>query len=135
MPHEPVLIVDDNEFIRASMIKLLEANGYEVMGAGNGQDAMDKIRTQIFSMIITDILMPETDGFKLVDYIRNCPEPTRSTPIIAISGGNRAIDAIEALSTLEEKVDVILKKPFNRKDFLNSIEKHIRKGDTSTVTA
>jgi len=135
MLYEPVLVVDDNEFIRASMIKFLEANGYKIVGVANGQEAINKIRTQAFSIVITDILMPETNGFELVDYIRSHAEPIKSMPIIAISGGNRAIDAIEILSDLEEKVNVILKKPFNKKDLLDSMEKHMRKGNTSTVTA
>lgn len=135
MSQKPVLVVDDNEFIRASMIKFLETNGYKVIGAANGQDAMDKIRTQPFSIVITDVLMPETDGFELVDYIRGYSEPVKSTPIIAISGGGRAIDATTALSALEEKADVVLKKPFSKKDLLDSVAKHMRKGDVSTGTA
>lgn len=135
MSHKPVLVVDDNEFIRASMIKFLETNGYKVVGAANGQDAMDQIRLQPFSIVITDVLMPETDGFELVDYIRGYSEPVKSTPIIAISGGGRAIDATTALSALEEKADVVLKKPFSKKDLLDSVAKYIRKGDASTGTA
>lgn len=129
MSHNPVLIVDDNEFIRASMIKFLETNGYKVVGASNGQDAMDKIRGQSFSIVITDVLMPETDGFELVDYIRGYEEPVKSTPIIAISGGGRSIDATTALSALEEKANVILKKPFSKKELLDCVAKHMRKNN------
>ena len=88
----PILVVDDNEFIRASMIKFLETNNYEVFGVGHAQDAMDALRAQEFGIVITDVLMPDTDGFELVDFIRGYTEPMKSTPIIAISGGGRTID-------------------------------------------
>ena len=126
-----VLVVDDNEFIRASMEKFLETNKYEVVGAKNGQDAMDTLRKQTFGIIVTDVLMPEADGFELIDFIRRQGEPTKSTPIIAISGGGRTVDAASALAVLEEKVDVVLKKPFSKNELLNKVASHIR---TNTKT-
>lgn len=125
--HLPVLIVDDNEFIRASMEKFLETNKYKVVGAANGQQAMEKLRTQAFGIVITDVLMPEADGFELIDFIRGYSEPVQSTPIIAISGGGRTIDASTALSALEKKVNVILKKPFSKKELLEQVGIYIRK--------
>ena len=133
MLNMPILVVDDNEFIRASMMKFLETNKYKVVGAKNGQDAMDQLRSQTFAMVITDVLMPETDGFELIDFIRGHEEPIKSTPVIAISGGGRTIDAGSALSTLEDKVEVILKKPFSKKDLLNDVAEHMRKTDPKDV--
>lgn len=129
----PVLIVDDNEFIRASMVKFLENSQYTVVGAGNGQEAIDLLQKQNFGIVITDILMPETDGFELVEKIRAMPDPTNKTPVIAISGGGRTIDANAALSALEDSADVILKKPFSKKDLLAEVAKHIREGDVEFV--
>lgn len=129
----PVLIVDDNEFIRASMEKFLETNKYKIIGAKNGQDAMDKLRQQPFGIVITDVLMPETDGFELIDFIRGYEEPMKSTPIIAISGGGRTIDADAALAALEEKANVILKKPFSKNELLSQVAKHIRRRDNAGV--
>lgn len=126
MDQLPVLVVDDNEFIRASMEKFLETNKYTVVGAKDGQDAMDKLREQTFGIIVTDVLMPETDGFELIDYIRGHDEPMKSTPIIAISGGGRTVDADVALGALEEKTNVILKKPFSKNDLLDHVAQHIR---------
>lgn len=133
MEKQRVLVVDDNEFIRASMEKFLETNKYEVVGAKNGQDAMDKLRKQTFGIVVTDVLMPETDGFELIDFIRGYDEPMKSTPIIAISGGGRTVDAASALSVLEEKVDVVLKKPFSKNELLNQVGKHIRKTPPADV--
>lgn len=121
MSNLPILVVDDNEFIRASMIKFLQSNRYEVVGAPHATDAMHELRERQFSVIITDVLMPDTDGFELVDYIRGYEEPLKSTPIIAISGGGRTIDADAVLGALEEKVDLVLKKPFSKKTLLDHV--------------
>ncbi len=127
MSNLPILVVDDNEFIRASMIKFLESNRYHVVGAPHAQDAMHELREREFALVITDVLMPDTDGFELVDYIRGYDEPMKSTPIIAISGGGRTIDAGAVLSALEEKVNLILKKPFSKKDLLDNVAQLIEK--------
>jgi two-component system response regulator ResD len=134
MAQLPVLVVDDNEFIRASMIKFLEMNSYEVVGVGHAQDAMDELRATEYGLIITDVLMPDTDGFELVDFIRGYTEPVKSTPIIAISGGGRTIDADSALNALEEKVDLIMKKPFSKKELLDKTAELIKKESTSPDT-
>ncbi len=122
----PVLVVDDNEFIRASMVKFLETNGYAVVGVGHAQDAMDELRGSEYGLIITDILMPETDGAELIDFIRGYSNPTKTTPIIAISGGGRTMDANSVLESLEEKVDCIMKKPFSKKELLNKVGELIK---------
>jgi two-component system response regulator ResD len=134
MAQLPVLVVDDNEFIRASMIKFLEMNRYDVVGVGHAQDAMDELRATEYGLIITDVLMPDTDGFELVDFIRGYTEPVKSTPIIAISGGGRTIDADSALNALEEKVDLIMKKPFSKKELLDKTAELIKKESTSPDT-
>ena len=128
MAELPVLIVDDNEFIRASMVKFLEAHGYAVLGVNNAKDAMTILHERPFGLVITDVLMPETDGFELVDYIRSCDEPLSAIPVIAISGGGRTIDADTVLSALEEKVQLILKKPFSKKELLDNVAGIIRDG-------
>ena len=133
MKKQTVLVVDDNEFIRASMEKFLETNKYDVVGAKNGQDAMDKLRKQTFGIVVTDVLMPETDGFELIEFIRGYDEPVKSTPIIAISGGGRTVDAASALAALEGKVNVVLKKPFSKNELLNQVGRHIRKPSPDDV--
>lgn len=129
MSNLPILVVDDNEFIRASMVKFLQSNRHEVVGTSHAQDAMHELREREFALVITDVLMPDTDGFELVDYIRGYDEPMKSTPIIAISGGGRSIDANAVLSALEEKVDLILKKPFSKQDLLSHVSALMKKQD------
>jgi two-component system OmpR family response regulator len=123
MNSKPILIVDDNEFIRASMVKFIEAHGYSVIGTGNAKEAMTILNEKEVLLVITDVLMPDTNGFELVDFIRNSNDLGESMPIIAISGGGRAMDADTVLTSLEEKVDLILKKPFSKKELLDNVSK------------
>lgn len=125
----PILVIDDNEFIRASMMKFLDSNRYTVVGAGSATEAMELLRNKQFGLIITDILMPDTDGFELIDFVKEGDAPLKSTPIIAISGGGRSIDADTVLTALEEKVDYVLKKPFSKKDLLERTAKLLKKDD------
>lgn len=132
-----ILVVDDNDFIRASMVKFLESNNYPVIGVSHATDAMHELREKEFGVVITDVLMPDTDGFELVDYIRGYDEPLKSVPIIAISGGGRTVDASAVLSALEEKVNLILKKPFSKKDLLDNVaillENNNRQGASASI--
>ncbi len=127
MANLPILVVDDNEFIRASMIKFLESNRHTVVGAAHAHDAMDYLRENQFGLIITDVLMPDTDGFELVEFIRSQEEPLKSTPIVAISGGGRSVDAAAVLGALEKKVDLVMKKPFSKKDLLDKVDQLLNK--------
>lgn len=133
MSNLPVLVVDDNEFIRASMVKFLEANKYQVVAASNGLEAMKLLQVQDFAAVVTDVLMPDGDGFELVDFIRDSKDETRKAmAIIAISGGGRTIDATSALAALKAKADVVLKKPFSKKELLVKIATEIqRKSDAA----
>ena len=135
MSNLPILVVDDNEFIRASMVKFLQSNRYNVVGVSHAQDAMHELREGEFALVVTDVLMPDTDGFELVDYIRGYDEPMKSTPIIAISGGGRSVDASAVLGALEEKVELILKKPFSKQDLLDHVAVLMNKdGKTQNIS-
>lgn len=74
-----ILIVDDHAQNRYYLERLLVANGHECVGAGNGQVALDALRKSKFDVIISDVLMPEMDGFQLCRetrrdlYLRETP--------------------------------------------------------------
>ncbi len=60
-----ILIVDDNKVNLSLLERLLKNNGYKVVSAENGAEALEKLRANGFGMIISDILMPVMDGFQL----------------------------------------------------------------------
>jgi CheY-like chemotaxis protein len=66
MSAKRILVVDDHEQIRESISEILEIQGYEVKTAINGKDAMDQIGGFQPDLIVTDILMPDMDGYELM---------------------------------------------------------------------
>lgn len=66
-----LLIVEDDKELNLSVCDYLESNGYQVKSAQNGAIALDEIKNEEFDLVISDIMMPQMDGFTLVERIRN----------------------------------------------------------------
>jgi CheY-like chemotaxis protein len=79
-----VLIVDDDTAVRDSLAAVMEAFGFRTCIAGNGREGLEAIKTEAPAAIITDLQMPEMDGFELLTALR-CAKT--SIPVIVISGG------------------------------------------------
>ena len=75
-----ILIVDDEPTLRQLLRTVLERAGYEVAEADNGNEAMGIIRAIELDLVITDIFMPENDGFELIQHLR------RAAPRVKIIG-------------------------------------------------
>lgn len=78
-----VLLADDDEVSRRVMVILLKKMGFEVVVAGNGEEAVEKYKDDTFDLILMDINMPVIDGFTATSIIRS--KEKRHTPIIAIT--------------------------------------------------
>jgi CheY-like chemotaxis protein len=64
------LIADDEYLIRWSLSQGLAREGYEVISVENGRKAIEAVRTQNFDFVITDLIMPESDGWEVLEAIR-----------------------------------------------------------------
>ena len=67
---EKILIVDDEENSRIGLSKILAKSGYEVITAENGKQALDTLKQEACSLVITDMKMPEMDGIQLLREIK-----------------------------------------------------------------
>jgi signal transduction histidine kinase len=67
---ERILVVDDEEPIREMISKMMSRFGYEAATAGNGKEALEVLRHEPFSILVTDIIMPEMDGFELMKAVQ-----------------------------------------------------------------
>lgn len=89
-----ILVVDDEPLVRRSLSELLTLSGYSVSTANNGQEALDLLKSYNTDIIISDIKMPEMDGFQLLKQVKNIYS---DTPIILITSFGSIENAVEAM--------------------------------------
>ena len=124
-----ILIVDDEEHVRAALKQVLERAGYEVAVAATGKEGLELMQREGADLVITDVIMPGIDGITTARKIR---EKFRDTRIIVISGGGKAApepyepDAISTRSYLASAniagADRTLTKPFDRQEILRAVK-------------
>lgn len=120
MPDETILIVDDEKEI----VKLLEIyltnEGYRLLTASNGLEALDHLRVDTVDLIILDVMMPSMDGIAACMAIRE----TNNTPIIMLSAKSQDIDKIAGLSI---GADDYVTKPFNPLELVARVKSQLRR--------
>ncbi len=116
-----VLLVDDNQEMREYVGRLLTAR-FEVITATNGRDALQKAKKQIPDLVLSDVMMPEMDGFQLLAALREQPA-TSSVPVILLSARAGEDSRIEGM---ESGADDYLVKPFTARELLTRVEAHIK---------
>ncbi|WP_269501400.1 hybrid sensor histidine kinase/response regulator [Burkholderia sp. IMCC1007] len=87
-----VLVVDDDATTRASLAAALETLGAEVSTAQSGHDALDAVAQQRPSVVLSDLAMPDGDGFWLVDHIRHLPDGGARLPVVAVTAHAGSMD-------------------------------------------
>ncbi|MBP3283889.1 MAG: response regulator transcription factor [Clostridia bacterium] len=120
-----ILIVDDEEKIRAFIKKYANFEGHSVMEAGNGMDALSLLEEHSFDIIILDIMMPELDGFSTAKEIRK----KYTTPIIMLSARGEEYDKIHGF---ELGIDDYVVKPFSPKELMMRVEAVLKRTGTNT---
>ena len=114
----PILIIEDIPNIRDLLEVTLRYKGYQVFSAADGEEAIEKIKTQLPSLIVTDVLMPRMDGFSLAQKLRTDPL-TGKIPIIIISATYLAPEDKD----FAERLGIVrfIEKPIDTEDFLLTI--------------
>jgi signal transduction histidine kinase/DNA-binding response OmpR family regulator len=113
-----LLIVEDNPDIRQFLIACLE-NNYQLLTAANGQEGIDLALEQVPDLIISDVMMPEKDGFELCEILKN-DERTSHIPIILLTA---KVDLESKISGLKTGADAYLTKPFEQEELMVRLEK------------
>jgi len=113
-----VLIVEDVPDILRLLEETLKFKGYQAVTAFNGQEALEIIRRQKPSLVITDIMMPKLDGFGLVHRLRINPE-TRDIPVIFLTATYVALE--DKAFALNIGATRFIEKPVNFERFLETI--------------
>jgi two-component system sensor histidine kinase/response regulator len=118
-----ILVVEDDEAIRATMLDILEFNGYATLHAANGPDGLAMARRHRPDVVLTDIKMPGMDGFELIKAMR-ADEGTRATPIIIVSA---SVAPEQMRAGMDLGAEDFLVKPFTEDQVLSSIRARLEK--------
>lgn len=120
-----ILVVDDDEAIRSMIRTVLELEGYEVVEAKDGKEALEKAFFVLPHLIVLDIMMPSMDGFEVCQKLRQNTK-TKDLPVLFLSALNTAPDKVKGLGC---GGDDYITKPFNPMELVARIKAHIRKVD------
>lgn len=114
-----VLVVDDSADNRYFFESLLKGSGYDAAGAVNGAEALEKLTSDNFDLIISDILMPVMDGFRLLKECKGDPK-LQDIPFIFITGVY--LDQEDEELALKLGVKAFLRKPVEPGDLIKAID-------------
>ncbi|MDD5070797.1 MAG: response regulator [Candidatus Omnitrophica bacterium] len=120
-----ILIVEDEKLITKSLARLLDKKGYDTVIANTGEEAIQKVASSDFDLIISDIRMPEKDGIETIIEIRALlkKEDKPLIPEILITG---YADEEKYKSAIDLKVAGYLYKPFDTEDLMEAIENALK---------
>ena len=116
-----VLIADDNADMRLYLVRLLSER-FDVTAVPNGRAALDAIQQQLPDLVLSDVMMPELDGFGLLRELRKNSE-TKTVPIILLSaraGEESRVEGIDA------GADDYLVKPFSARELIARVQTHLQ---------
>ncbi|OGX37764.1 MAG: hypothetical protein A3G91_04520 [Omnitrophica WOR_2 bacterium RIFCSPLOWO2_12_FULL_50_9] len=120
-----ILVIDDEpQFVQVLKVRL-EANGYGVVTAGDGMAGLETWKKEKPDLIILDIMMPELDGYSFVQDSKTNPD-LKPCPIIVLT----AKPGFDEIFKIEGVKDYIV-KPFNDKELLEKIRKHLGEGNNA----
>ena len=129
MDKQQILVVDDEPNIVQLARLYLERDGYAITSVGNGQQALDAIRTQQPDLVVLDVMLPQVDGFEVCRRLRAEDNPV---PIIMVTARD---DDIDKILGLELGADDYLTKPFNPRELVARVRAVLRRGVTSQQLA
>ena len=115
-----ILIVDDSATIRRSAESMLAAEGYDVVTAENGFEALSKVARHNPDLIFVDIMMPRLDGYQTCAIIKNNTQ-YRSTPVVMLTSKDGLFDQARGRVVGS---DLYLTKPFTKEELLAAVQQH-----------
>jgi len=127
MPKE-ILIVDDEPSIVVPIQFLMEQQGYRVLVAENGEDALDAIYKYKPDLILLDIMLPRIDGYEVCEIVRLNPE-YRGIKIIFLTAKGREVEIAKGLSL---GADAYITKPFSNTELVAKVKELLENSNEIT---
>lgn len=116
-----VLVVDDDDAIRTLISRVLLRADFDVAQAGNGSEALAKLRARRFQTVVLDLMMPVMSGFEVVEYLRTNDDAGAPCIVVVSAAGERDLQSIDS-----PLVRSVLRKPFDLPELLAAVEKCAR---------
>ena len=119
-----ILVIDDEELVTKSLLKLLSSQGYAATIARSGKEAVEEIKNTDFDLIICDVRMPEMDGIETIKQIRAYLEGSNRKPVseVLITG---YADIKKYQDAMDLMVADYIYKPFDTVEFLHVVKRTI----------
>ena len=128
MSHGHILVAEDDRAIRLGLIDALESEGYDVVPASDGQQALDLFPQQDFDLVLLDVMMPKLSGY---DVCRALRKKDPRVPIVMLTAKGEEIDKVVGL---ELGADDYVTKPFGVRELLARIAAQLRRSRTATAS-
>src|SRR3979490_1745964 len=119
-----ILLVDDEQSIQTLLSYPLRKDGYEVVRAADGREALDRFAEQAFDLVVLDLMLPQLDGLEVCRRLR----ARSAVPIIMLTARSEEIDKVLGL---ELGADDYITKPFSMREFSSRIKAALRRAEMS----
>jgi DNA-binding response OmpR family regulator len=113
-----VLVADDDPDILSLVTLRLERSGYDVVSAGDGEQALERARTRAPDLALLDVMMPKLDGYEVTARLRQ-EEATRHLPVILLTARVQESDIARGV---EAGADDYVKKPFSTHELRDRVQ-------------
>jgi twitching motility two-component system response regulator PilH len=117
-----VLIVDDSQTLRQMVSELLQNNGIKVIEATNGIEAKERIESNAPDLVITDLIMPQMNGYELCRWIKN-GSATQNIPVLICSTKSEEFDRYWGM---KQGADAYITKPFHPPELVKTVKQLLR---------
>lgn len=114
-----VIVVEDDSLYRNLVQKILKKKGYQVEAYANGDEAIRAIRSSDFDLLVTDMVMPGTEGIELIAEIKDCRPQIK---VLAVSGSGSVGRSTYLALAKAHGADAILEKPFSPDQLCEKID-------------
>ncbi len=112
-----ILVVDDDPYILMSLEFLMKKNGYEVMVARNGNEALELVDKQLPQLVLLDIMMPDVDGYEICRHIKNSKK-LKAIKVVFMSAKSRETDIQKGYDL---GAALYITKPFSTRELMKQI--------------
>ncbi len=118
-----IMIVDDSAMIREMVCEHLKQQGLAVVEAFDGADAIEKVKVSLPDLVVTDVVMPNKNGYELCRWLKSDPK-AQSIPVIMCTTKSEEFDKYWGL---KQGADAYITKPYNPDELLNAIKQLLAK--------